>query len=228
MLKSNDFVGISFFVATMVMLASTAFFFFERGSVKGKWKTSLTVAGLITGVATMHYFYMRDMWVATGESPTVFRYVDWFITVPLQIVEFYLILAAITIVPVALFWRLLVYSLVMLVFGYLGEAGFMDVTLGFAIGMIGWLLILYEIFAGEASKINASSANEASQKAFKALRLIVTVGWSIYPIGYFFGYLVESSNVDVLNIIYNYADLINKAAFGLVIWAAAMKDSQEA
>lgn len=228
MLKPNDFVGISFFVATMVMLASTAFFFFERGSVKGKWKTSLTVAGLITGVATMHYFYMRDMWVATGESPTVFRYVDWFITVPLQIVEFYLILAAITIVPVALFWRLLVYSLVMLVFGYLGEAGFMDVTLGFAIGMIGWLLILYEIFAGEASKINASSANEASQKAFKALRLIVTVGWSIYPIGYFFGYLVESSNVDVLNIIYNYADLINKTAFGLVIWAAAMKDSQEA
>ena len=148
MLKPDDFVGISFFVATMAMMASAVFFFFERSSVKGKWKTSLTVAGLITGVAAIHYLYMRDMWVETGQSPTVFRYIDWLITVPLQIVEFYLILAAITIVPVALFWRLLIYSLVMLVFGYLGEAGFMNVTLGFVIGMAGWLLILYEIFAG--------------------------------------------------------------------------------
>ena len=225
-LKPDDFVGISFFVATMAMMASAVFFFFERGSVKGKWKTSLTVAGLITGVAAIHYLYMRDMWVETGQSPTVFRYIDWLITVPLQIVEFYLILAAITIVPAALFWRLLIYSLVMLVFGYLGEAGFMNVTLGFVIGMAGWLLILYEIFAGEASKINADSANASCQKAFNALRLIVTIGWAIYPIGYVFGYLLESSNINAVNIIYNYADLINKTAFGLVIWAAAIKDSE--
>ena len=157
-LKPDDFVGISFFVATMAMMASSVFFFIERDGVVGKWKTSVTVAGLITGIAAVHYFYMRDVWVATGESPTVFRYVDWVLTVPLQIVEFYLILAAIATVPIALFWRLLVYSLIMLVFGYLGEANFIDATLGFVIGMIGWLLIIYEIFLGEASKINADSA----------------------------------------------------------------------
>ena len=44
----------------------------------------------------MHYFYMRGVWVETGQSPTVFRYVDWLLTVPLQITEFYLILAAVT------------------------------------------------------------------------------------------------------------------------------------
>ena len=226
MLKPDDFVGISFFVATMAMMASSVFFFIERDSVVGKWKTSVTVAGLITGIAAVHYFYMRDVWVATGESPTVFRYVDWVLTVPLQIVEFYLILAAIATVPIALFWRLLVYSLIMLVFGYLGEAKFIDATLGFVIGMIGWLLIIYEIFLGEASKINADSANKSCQKAFNALRLIVTIGWAIYPIGYFWGYLLESSNVHAVNIIYNYADLINKTAFGLVIWAAAKQDSK--
>ena len=225
-LKPDDFVGISFFVATMAMMASAVFFFIERDNVIGKWKTSVTVAGLITGIAAVHYFYMRDMWVTTGDSPTVFRYVDWLLTVPLQIVEFYLILAAIAAVPIALFWRLLVYSLIMLVFGYLGEANFINATLGFVIGMIGWILIIYEIFAGEASKINASSANEACQKAFNALRWIVTIGWAIYPIGYFMGYLMDSANVNALNIIYNYADLINKTAFGLVIWAAAVKDSK--
>ena len=234
MLDVNDQVGISFFVATMIMLASAVFFFMERGNVKGKWRTSLTVAGLITGIAAIHYFYMRDMWVESyvatggvGSSPTVFRYVDWFITVPLQIIEFYLILAAIAVVPAALFWRLMIASLVMLIGGYAGEAGMMPAAAGFAIGMAGWIYIIYEVFAGEASKINAGSANAACQKAFNALRLIVTVGWAIYPLGYALGYLAGSADADVLNIIYNYADLINKTAFGSVIWAAAVADSKE-
>ena len=223
-LATNDFVGISFFVACMAMLASAAFFFMEKNNVEGKWRTSVTVAGLITGIAAVHYFYMRDVWVATGESPTVFRYIDWFITVPLQIVEFYLILAAIAVVPKQLFWKLLIASVVMLVGGYAGEAGFMNATVGFIIGMAGWGYIIYEVFAGQASKINAESANPACQKAFNALRLIVTIGWSIYPLGYVLGYLTGAADENVLNIIYNYADLINKTAFGLVIWAAAVQD----
>ena len=68
----------------------------ESLRVKGKWRTSLVVGALVTLVAGVHYFYMREIWAATGESPTVFRYVDWIITVPLQMIEFYLILAACT------------------------------------------------------------------------------------------------------------------------------------
>ena len=103
-LNADDFVGISFWLATAIMLASTVFFFIERGDVAVKWRTSLTVAGLVTGIAFWHYLYMRGIWVATGDSPTVYRYIDWLITVPLQIVEFYLILAAVTAVRTGLFW----------------------------------------------------------------------------------------------------------------------------
>ena len=71
-----------------------------------------------------------------------------------------------------------------------------------------------------ASKINAASGTAASQKAFSALRLIVTVGWSIYPLGYIYGY-AGGGDVDTLNLIYNLADFVNKIAFGVVIWAAA-------
>ena len=63
------------------------------------WKTSVTVAGLVTGVAFVHYMYMREVWVMTGDSPTVYRYIDWLITVPLQMIEFYLILAAVRKIP---------------------------------------------------------------------------------------------------------------------------------
>ena len=226
-LHPSDFVGVSFWLATAIMLAATVFFFIERDRVKGKWKTSLTVAGLVTGVAFWHYLYMRDIWVSTGSSPTVFRYIDWLITVPLQIVEFYLILAAVTIVSVRVFWKLLIASLVMLIGGYLGEVGYVDATIGFILGMAGWLYIIFEIFKGEASKVNASSGNLASQTAFKTIRLIVTFGWAIYPIGYFLAYLGGGTNdSETLNIVYNLADLVNKAAFGLAIWVAAISDSE--
>ncbi len=221
MLAQDDFVGISFWVISMGMLAATAFFFLEAGNVASSWRTSIIVAGLVTGIAFIHYMYMRDVWVSTGDSPTVYRYIDWLITVPLQMVEFYLILSAVGKANSGMFWRLLIGSVVMLVGGYLGEAGYINSMLGFIIGMAGWIYILYEIFSGEAGKAAAKSGNKALVTAFGAMRMIVTVGWAIYPLGYVFGYLTGGVDSNSLNVIYNLADFINKIAFGLVIWAAA-------
>ena len=224
-LATNDYVGISFWIATAIMLASTVFFFVERQDVSGKWRTSLTVAGLVTGIAFWHYLYMRGMWSDMGASPTVFRYIDWLITVPLQIIEFYLIVAAVTVVSAGIFWRLLIASIVMLVGGYLGETGLWAPSVGFAVGMIAWIYIIYEIFLGETAAANASSGNSASQSAFNTIKWIVTVGWAIYPVGYALGYFAGGVNNEALNIVYNLADLINKTAFGLAIWAAAKSDA---
>ena len=222
MLASDDFVGISFWLVSMACLAATVFFFLERSSVPAQWRTSITVAGLVTGIAFIHYMYMRDVWIMTGESPTVYRYIDWLITVPLQMVEFYLILAAVGKANSGMFWRLLLGSVVMLVGGYLGEAGYINATLGFVIGMAGWFYILYEVFSGEAGKAAAKSGNKALVTAFGAMRMIVTVGWAIYPLGYVFGYMTGGMDANSLNVIYNAADFLNKIAFGLIIWAAAM------
>tara|TARA_B110000467_G_scaffold18549_1_gene16236 strand:+ start:828 stop:1496 length:669 start_codon:yes stop_codon:yes gene_type:complete len=216
----------SFWLATAIMLASTVFFFVERGDVKGKWRTSMTVAGLVTGIAFWHYLYMREAHLA-GDVTTVFRYMDWLVTVPLQIIEFYLILAAVTVVPVLLFWKLLGAALVMLIFGFLGEVQLIDSTLGFIVGMAGWIYIIYEVFAGEASKLSDASNNKGGQFAFNSLRLILTVGWAIYPIGYFIGYIGGGADLGTVNVIYNIADLVNKTAFGLAIWAGATMDSQK-
>ena len=228
MLKADDFVGISFWLISMALVAATAFFFLEIQRVEGKWKTSLTVSGLVTLVAAVHYFYMRDVWVATGSTPTVYRYIDWLITVPLLMVEFFLILAAITKVPSGVFWRLLLGSIVMLVGGYMGEAGYMGVWPGFLIGMGGWAFIVYEIYAGQAGKINAASAPASVQSAFKLMRNIVLVGWAIYPLGYFLGYLTggePSESANMLNVVYNFADVVNKIAFGVIIWSVAVAET---
>ena len=224
-LATDDVVGISFWIATAVMAAGALFFFVERSTVKASWQTSLTVAALVCFVAFWHYMYMRDVWVATGESPTVYRYIDWLITVPMQIVEFYLILAACTAVILGVFWKLLDGSLVMLLGGYFGETGVLDPMVGFVVGMAGWIFIIYYIFVGEAAQIKDSAGNENLVLAFDGIKWIVTIGWAIYPIGYFMGYLGGGVDANGLNTLYNLADLVNKFLFGLVIWYAAMRDS---
>ena len=58
------------------------------------------------------------------------------------------------------------------------------------------------------------------------------VGWSIYPVGYIFGFITpmisgNEINTNFLNLIYNLADFINKILFGLIIWNLAYQDSKE-
>lgn len=229
-LRGDDLVGVSFWVISMALVAATAFFFLETQRVSPKWKTSLTVSGLVTLVAAAHYFYMRDVWVATGQTPTVFRYIDWLITVPLLMVEFFLILSAVAKVPAGVFWRLMVGTVVMLVAGYAGEAGKVGVWPAFIVSMAGWFYIINEIYRGEASKINAASAPPAVQSAFRLMRGIVVFGWAVYPIGYVFGYLLGGDPKDsaaALNVVYNFADFLNKIAFGVIIWTAAVSESDK-
>merc|ERR1712003_583893 len=141
---------------------------------------------------------MREYWVQVHKSPIVYRYIDWSITVPLQMIEFNLILkAAGKPVTSGMFWRLLIGTVAMLAFGFMGEAGGVS---------------------GECPK--------AVRESFNSMRLIVTAGWSIYPLGYVFGLMLGQADDATLNIIYNIADFVNKIAFVLACWSAAKSDSE--
>merc|ERR1711916_144690 len=139
----------------------------------------------------------------------VYRYIDWTLTWALQMVEFYLILKAVKPdLGQGMFWRLLVGTVLMLSFGYLGEQAIINPWVGFVAGLAGWAFILAEVFM------------------VNLMRFIVTVGWSIYPLGYYFGYLVGAVDDKVLNFIYNFADMLNKIWFCLAIWKAAKDETQ--
>ena len=228
-MASDDYVGFTFFVGCMAMMAASAFFFLSMSSVEGKWKTSLLVSGLITFIAAVHYFYMRDYWAVVGESPTFFRYVDWTLTVPLMCVEFYLILKAAG-AKTGLLWKLIWASVVMLVCGYLGEAvyntGSGPAIWGLFSGLA-YFYIVYLIMAGEAKQL-AQASSPAVQKAHDILCKFVLIGWGIYPLGYMIGTegwydFVDGIPVD-MDVVYNIGDAINKIGFGLVIYSLAVSD----
>ena len=225
-LLPTDVVGGSFWLLTMAMIGATIFFLLERTKVASRWHTTMTLLGVVMLISAVHYFFTKDMWMSTGSAPIILRYMDWVLTQPMQVVLFYFVLTAVTHVSTALFWRLLIGSLVMVIGEFLGAAGYMSATLGFLIGLLGWLYILGELYMGEAGRVNAKSGNDATHLAFNGLRLIVTIGWAIYPLGYFIEHLGGGVDTNSLNIIYNLADFLNKIVFGFVIYRAAMNDTR--
>lgn len=224
-LDPSDYVGFTFFVGAMAMMAASAFFFLSLNQFNKKWRTSVLVSGLITFIAAVHYWYMRDYWFSIGESPTFFRYVDWVLTVPLMCVEFYLILKVAGAKP-SLMWKLILASVVMLVTGYFGEAVFTDsAALWGGISGLAYFYIVYEIWLGNAKKL-AQEAGGDILKAHKILCWFVLVGWAIYPLGYMLGtegWYTSILGTGSVDIAYNIADAINKIGFGLVIYALAVK-----
>ena len=208
----GDFTGFTFFIGSVSMLAATVWFLMQHGQVDKKFKDSMLVAALITGIAAVHYFYMREQWVLTGESPTELRYIDWILTVPLMVVEF----ALLTGVGMRkLFWA----SVVMLVAGYFGESGvteMFDAQIWGFISGAAYFYMAYEvgcltIFGGPTGAVG-KALNSASGKipsAGRMLQWFVLVGWAIYPLGYLMGtdagmWYEGMSNIALdMNVVYN-------------------------
>lgn len=251
-LQPGDVTGFTFFIGLMAMFAASVFFFFERSQVDGKWKTSLLVSGLITMIAAAHYYYMRDFYLAAiasnaaggltagmegfiNPSPTQFRYIDWTLTVPLMCVEFFLLLRPYG-AKQNLLWKMIGYSLLMLVAGYIGEAfaegaanpGMHSIIWG-TISTIGWAGIVYEATAGSVAQMAKASGDANLQNAIRLLRNFVLVGWAIYPIGYMMmpgNLLAGMSGTLNIDLLYNIGDAVNKIGFGLVVYQMAVSSKK--
>ena len=75
----------------------------------------------------MYYVYMREYCVKVHMSLIAYRYVDWRITVPMQMIELNLILkAAQRAVTSKCFWRLFLGTVMMHAFGYTSDAGSLE------------------------------------------------------------------------------------------------------
>jgi bacteriorhodopsin len=233
-ISTDNYVAFTFFIGCMAMLAASVFFFFEVSNTEKKWRTSVLISGIITFIAAVHYYYMRDYNLATNESPVFFRYVDWILTVPLMCVEFYLITKKAG-AKIELLWKLIAASVVMLITGYIGEAIYGAETQSWIWGLISGLAyfyIVYLVWFGEVAKL-ANNAGPAVAKANKVLAWFILVGWAIYPIGYIAGTAGGLFGMQVLDgvsldIVYNIGDAINKIGFGLVIYSLAQSEKTTA
>jgi len=226
-----------FFIGYISMGAAFVFFMSERNNVAPEFRTTMTISALIVGIAAFHYYYMRGVYIDTGAVSTDYRYMDWIITVPLMALKFPSLVGkdAITdnkVLGLGFTGVCFVGALIMISFGYLGETGVMNEALGLILGGVGWAMIMvatglpFGLYDGLG--VDNSKIREELVWSTDALRTFILVGWVIYPLGYLVGTdMVDagSDGKEIMAILYNVADMINKIGFGIVAWMGAKKAS---
>jgi sensory rhodopsin len=227
------------YLVTFLGMASAALYFFmERDSLSDEFKSTATVAGIYCGIAAFMYWKMHNLVGLDGtvESimrfPTEFRYIDWIITTPLMIIKFGLLLQ-IADDKKAIVWIMVAADIIMIVAGYFGErmlntgGATFEVWTLFALGCLAWLVLLFIMF----SSLTEFARDKVApvRRAFTGMRMFITFGWAIYPIGYMVACFSDGEGVKIAReLIYNVADLVNKVGLGLVVVIAAKQITKDA
>ena len=226
-----------FFVGYIAMGAAFVFFMSERSNVAPQYRTTMTISALIVGIAAFHYYYMRGVYADFGVVSIEYRYMDWIITVPLMALKFPSLVGkeAITDKKVAgLGFTGICFTgaLIMIGFGYLGEAGLMSAIPALLLGGMGWAMIVVATGTPwtDGLGVDNSKISEELMWSANALRWFIVVGWIIYPLGYLFSPEVElikmENGAEIMAVAYNIADIINKIGFGVVAWMGAKKATE--
>ena len=221
-----------FWVGFVGMAAGTLYFLVERNSLAPEYRSTATVAALVTFVAAIHYYFMKQ---AVGESgllseidgfPTEIRYIDWLVTTPLLLIKFPLLLGLKGGKGRSLLTKLVIADIIMIIGGYIGESsinlagGFTQLGLwAYVVGCIAWFYIIYLLFTNVTKAAEDKPA--PIRKALLQMRLFILIGWAIYPVGYAVTLFAPGIEVQLVReLIYNFADLINKVGFGLIAFFA--------
>ncbi len=220
------------------MLAAFAFFTLGRNRVAPKYRLSLLVSALVVGIAAYHYFRIFSSWEgaftlvdglyqSSGEPfNDAYRYVDWLLTVPLLLVELVLVLSLARDKSGPLLTKLVIAATAMIALGYPGEilndtSMFSERGLWGLLSTIPFVYILYVLWGELGGAMGTQPPRVAV--LFRNIRLLLVATWGFYPIAYmipFFGLSGAGAEV-ALQVGYSIADVLAKAAYGVMIYAIA-------
>ena len=231
-------------LAIAALTFTALYLFVSQRKVRPSYRNAVIVSAIVCSIAAYHYFRIFNNFneaYPPGASADAahalsgigfnegYRYVDWFLTVPLLLVETVAVLAVARDVQKGLLFKLVPASALMIALGYPGE-----ITLsilpraiwGFA-SAIPFAYIVFVLFVELSRSIDTQPAEV--RHTIKMLRLMILGFWGVYPIAYLFPILgsfgitfFEGADAFVLkNIGYSVADICAKAWFGLVIFKIA-------
>ncbi len=222
------------------MAACTLFLWLGRSQVSNKYKTALTISGLVTAIAAYHYYRIFESWgdayavkdgvvAASGYAfNDAYRYVDWLLTVPLLLIELVLVMGLSRTETVSKSWKLGSAAALMIVLGYPGEIADDNTTRAIwgTLSTIPFLYIVWELFSGLGKSIE--SQPEGVRDLIKTARLLTFASWGFYPIVYMapFAGITGAQSETIIQIGYTIADLVAKAGVGVLIYMIATRKSE--
>jgi bacteriorhodopsin len=223
------------------MLFTSIFLFVARERVAPRYRLAIMVSGTVTAIAAYHYFRMFDDFkhafgpegMGVVAYNVGYRYVDWFLTVPLLLLETVAVLALAAAVQRNLLMKLVPAAALMIGLGYPGDAQLNllyqgDASMWGLLSTIPFLYILYVLFVELGKSLERQSA--AVQRKIKELRLLLLATWGVYPIAFIAN--MGATGFDEAGFVlretgYTIADILAKCLFGLVIFTIARIKSAE-
>jgi bacteriorhodopsin len=228
-------------MVTAAMGASTIFFFFQFSVIDKAFKNALLVSSMVTLIACYHYFrifgsfndcyYVLDGTVYATGAPfnDAYRYVDWFLTVPLLLMELILVMQLPAKETASECLKLGSLAALMVVLGYPGEVSpNMNVRwLFWGLAMLPFIVIVYKLVYGLSASIAQQPAN--ARELVSASVWITALSWCTYPIVYVFPMIgfTGASAMTSVQVGYSVADVIAKPILGLVVWRIAVAKSEK-
>ncbi|MDH6265620.1 sensory rhodopsin [Rhizobium sp. SG_E_25_P2] len=220
--QTTDLTAASFSVALFGLAATTALLLMGTAWVGQKWRLPVALCAIAALIGVGSIYEARAAWLAGHGVPVVYHYVGWAVSMPLQVIALFFVVGAAGALSVGLFWRMAIVSALMVFVRYLGEAQFMHPTLAFLIGLVFWLYLLGEFYFGRMDDVVRASTGDELRRGYFWLRLIVTIGWAIYPLGNFLTAFAGVADDGSLSVAYNVADILNRMAFGVAVLATAI------
>ena len=240
-----DLVYNLFSLAIASLFFTGLYLVLSQGRVVPRYRNALIVSATVCFIATYHYVRIFDNFKESYESSAIggqgvynltttafnegYRYVDWFLTVPLLLVETVAVLALTRAAAKPLLVKLVIASGLMIALGYPGEVTTDTGTrlLWGTLSTIPFIYLLYVLFV-ELTKSMERQPPEVRSTVGK-LRIMLVGLWGVYPIAYLMPILgFDGPNAFVLRQAgYSLADILAKAAFGLVIYKIARMKSMD-
>lgn len=221
--QSSDLVSTSFAALTVATFATAALALVGLSWVSERWRVPVALAGAALVASWFHYLEASKIWLETGQMTAAPRYIGWFVVQPLQVAALYFFATIAGQVPIGVFWRTGAAAILMVLSRYLGDAGIFNPTLAVLLSIAFWLYILGEFYFGAMSEAIARSPRPMRSGYFWA-RLILTIGWAIYPILHFVELVIGAGHARSIIVLYNLADLINLVTVSMIVLAVAGKE----
>jgi len=241
--------ALSFGIAAMG--SAMIFVWLQLPNVTKKYRTALIINGLVTGIATYHYFRIFNSWNAAFDVKYVkdtdgylvtltgqpfndaYRYVDWLLTVPLLLIELILVMGLPAEETASKTWSLGAASAAMVALGYPGEiqngpgARFQ----WWAFAMLPFCYVVYTLAVGLEGATEKLAPSIAA--LVRSARWLTIISWLTYPCVYLIKTGVPGPTPTAEEQIgYSIADVVAKAVFGIMIWRIASaksgRDEEEA
>lgn len=217
---SKDVVATALSGLALMSIATAMICFLSLSWSNERWRVPNALVGSACLVTALLYAGAAGFWLSGGAASAGVRFSGWYTVHPLQVAAVFFFARTQDIVPSGVFWRITGAAVLMTFGRWLGDASFFNPTLGALISIGFWLYILGEMYFGAMADAVAKGGRSV-QLGYFWIRLLFTVGWSIYPILHFVDVVIGVGQSGGIVVLYSVFDIVNLIIPSLIVVAVA-------